>query len=226
MFCATGAAVATSPKTQSVAFGQNSAGLTSPQPTTADAAAMRARHLKEIDSAKAVALANHTKAVARELAVARTTAVTRSVQRKKLAARAVEVKHAALAHSWRLPVTHPVVSSGFGYRWGRLHAGQDFAVSEGTPLASMSTGTVTFAGVMGGYGNLVKIRYWDGTISFYGHMSRISVNSGDSVQPGQSVGKSGNTGHSTGPHLHLEIHPNGGQPVDPASWLARRSVGL
>lgn len=226
MFCATGAAVATSPKTQSVAFGQNSAGQSSPQPRTADAAAMRARHLKEIDSARAAAVARDriTKAVAHNIAMARTAAVARSVQRKKLATRAIEVKKASLARSWRLPITNPVKTSGFGYRWGRLHAGDDFAVSEGTPLASMSTGTVKFAGAMSGYGNLVEIRYWDGTVSRYGHLSRVSVNVGESVKPGQIVGRSGNTGHSTGPHLHLEIHPNGGQPVNPAPWLARHNV--
>jgi murein DD-endopeptidase MepM/ murein hydrolase activator NlpD len=224
MFCATGAAVATSAKTQSVALGQNSAGMTSPQPTTADPAAMRARHLKEINSAQALALASHTKAAAHELAIARTTAVARSLQRKDLAARAVKVKHTSLAHSWRLPITHPVTTSGFGYRWGRLHAGEDFAVSIGTPLASMSTGTVKFAGAMSGYGNMVEVRYWDGTVSRYGHMSRVSVNVGQAIEPGQIVGLSGNTGHSTGPHLHLEIHPQGGAAIDPLPWLASHHI--
>ena len=229
MFCATGAAVATSPKTQSVAFAQNSAGLTSPQPKTADPAAMRARHVKEIESAKAVALAKHTKAVAHNLAVTRATAVARSVQRKKLVARAAKVKaakvkKASLAHSWQLPIKHPRKTSSFGYRWGRLHAGEDFAVSEGTSLASMSTGTVKFAGAMSGYGNLVEIRYWDGTVSRYGHMSRVSVKVGEAVERGEIVGRSGNTGHSTGPHLHLEIHPHGGPAVDPAPWLASHHI--
>jgi murein DD-endopeptidase MepM/ murein hydrolase activator NlpD len=158
------------------------------------------------------------------MAVVRATTVARGVERQKLAARAAEAKRAALVHSWQLPITNPVKTSGFGYRWGRLHAGNDFAVSEGTPLASMSTGKVDFAGPMSGYGILVRIRYWDGTISYYGHMSRISVNKGDSVEPGEIVGRSGNTGHSTGPHLHLEIHPNGGGPVDPGPWLARHHI--
>ncbi|HYO18551.1 MAG TPA: M23 family metallopeptidase [Dermatophilaceae bacterium] len=224
MFCAAGAAVATSPRTQSVAFGQNGSGANSAQPSAAESAALRARHLKEIEQAQALVKASRAKALAHNLAVDRATAVARGVERKKLAARAIEAKRAALVHSWRLPLANPVVSSGFGYRWGRLHAGQDYAVSTGTTLVSMSTGTVVFAGVQGGYGNLVKIRYWDGTVSFYGHMSSLSVHTGQAVAPGKAVGQSGNTGHSTGPHLHLEIHPGGGEPVNPASWLASRNV--
>jgi len=224
MFCATGAAVATSPKAQSSAFGQKAAGTRSPQPSAVQSAAMRARHIKEIELAESVASANEAKVVAHDLAVVRATAVARGVARKKLAAKAAEAKRAAEAHNWRLPITNPVVSSNYGYRWGRLHAGMDFAVSTGTALTSMSTGTVDFAGPQSGYGILVKIRYWDGTVSYYGHMSRISVNTGDKVEPGELVGDSGNTGHSTGPHLHLEIHPDGGDPVDPAPWLANRDI--
>lgn len=224
MFCAAGAAGATSPRTQSVASGQNGSGASSAQPTTVESAALRARHLKEIAQAQALAKASRTRALEHNLTVVRATAVARSLERKKLATRAIEAKRAALAHSWRLPITNPVVSSGFGYRWGRLHAGEDFAVSEGTPLAAMSTGVVVYAGAMSGYGNMVDVRYWDGTVSRFGHMSVVSVKVGQSMAPGQIVGKSGNTGHSTGPHLHLEIHPRGGDAVNPAPWLARHHI--
>ena len=232
MFCATGAAVATSSKAQSAGFGQRAATLASPRPTAASPDALGARHLKEIALAQAVARDSRAKTLAHDVAVVRAGTVARGVERKKLAARAVEAKRAAraveakraLVRSWRLPITNPVKTSGFGYRWGRLHAGEDFAVSVGTPLASMSTGKVDFAGPISGYGILVRIRYWDGTISYYGHMSSVSVNKGDSVDPGQVVGRSGNTGHSTGPHLHLEIHPDGGDPVDPGPWLTRHNI--
>jgi murein DD-endopeptidase MepM/ murein hydrolase activator NlpD len=216
--------VATSPKTANVAFGQNGAGTGAPQPAAAETAAMRARHLKEIDSAQAVARARDIQVAEQNLAVVRAAAVARDVERKKVDARAAVAKHVALAHGWRLPITNPRVTSGFGYRWGRLHAGEDFAVSVGTPLGAMSTGTVVFAGAESGYGNIVKIRYWDGTVSFYGHMSSVSVNSGQTLEPGEIVGLSGNTGHSTGPHLHLEIHPGGGEAVNPAPWLARHNI--
>ncbi len=226
MFCATGAAVATSPKTQSVAFGQSTATAASPQPRAADAVALRARHLVEIERAQAVARADQLRAAEADLAATRAQTVARGVARKKLAVAAAVAKRAALAHTWRLPITNPQVTSGFGYRWGRLHAGEDFAVDVGTPLASMSSGTVVFAGEQSGYGTLVQIRYWDGTISYYGHMSRIQVNAGDAVEPGDIVGESGNTGHSTGPHLHLEIHPDGGQAIDPLPWLADHQIKL
>jgi murein DD-endopeptidase MepM/ murein hydrolase activator NlpD len=152
----------------------------------------------------------------------------RSAQRQDLAARALAAKREALrvarAHGWQMPITNAVRSSGFGMRWGRMHEGEDYAVPVGTDLAAMSTGTVVFAGPEAGFGNLVKIRYWDGTVTFYGHMSHISVSEGEGVEPGQVVGQSGNTGHSTGPHLHLEIHPDGGESVDPLAWLANHNV--
>jgi murein DD-endopeptidase MepM/ murein hydrolase activator NlpD len=211
MFGAAGAAVATSAKTQSAGFGQATQTLKSPQPTT-DSAAVRASQLKAAEAT--------TTRVQQDLATIRATSVARGVQRKKIAA----AKREALAHSWRMPISDPVKTSGFGYRWGRLHAGEDFAVSVGTPLASMSTGTVAVAGEESGFGNLVEIRYWDGTVSYFGHMSVVSVKVGETVKPGEIVGQSGNTGHSTGPHLHLEIHPDGGEAVDPLPWLADHHI--
>jgi murein DD-endopeptidase MepM/ murein hydrolase activator NlpD len=126
----------------------------------------------------------------------------------------------AKAHRWVLPVAHYRFSSPFGMRWGRLHAGDDFAVPVGTRIGSLSSGTVIFAGQESGYGNKVEVRHWDGTVSWYAHMSSITVKVGDKVAPGDKLGETGNTGHSTGPHLHLEIHPDGGPAVNPARWLA------
>lgn len=88
----------------------------------------------------------------------------------------------------------------------------------------MSSGVVTYAGQMSGYGNIVQIRYWDGTVSYYGHMNSIAVRVGQKVQPGQFVGQLGNTGQSTGPHLHLEIRPGGGAPINPEPWMAARGI--
>jgi len=150
----------------------------------------------------------------------------RSAERQDLAARTLAAKRLARAHVWQWPIKDPSPTSGFGLRWGRLHAGEDFAAPVGTNLFAMSTGTVTFAGQESGYGTIVKIRYWDGTITFYGHMSRISVNEGESVDPGEVIGQSGNTGESTGPHLHLEVHPDGGAAIDPVPWLSRHQLTL
>jgi murein DD-endopeptidase MepM/ murein hydrolase activator NlpD len=156
-------------------------------------------------------------ATARERAAASS---ARSAERQDIAARNLAANRAEHAHSWQMPLKNPLQTSGFGWRWGRLHAGEDFAAAVGTNLVAMSTGTVAFAGPESGYGTMVKIRYWDGTVSFYAHMSRISVTEGEAVEPGQIVGRSGNTGESTGPHLHLEIHPDNGEAVNPVPWLA------
>jgi len=165
--------------------------------------------------------ARQANALAREHAAF---SAARSSERQDIAARNRAAKLEEQAHSWQLPMKTCVRTSSFGWRWGRLHAGEDFAAEVGTNLVSMSTGTVTFAGPESGYGNIVKIRYWDGTITFYGHMSRVSVTQGEGVAPGEVVGQSGNTGESTGPHLHLEIHPGGGAAVDPLPWLAGHQI--
>ncbi|WP_156466201.1 M23 family metallopeptidase [Janibacter sp. Soil728] len=128
------------------------------------------------------------------------------------------------AQSWVKPLDNAVFTSPFGTRWGKLHAGQDYAASIGTPLKAMSSGTVIGAGPMSGYGNYIDVKYWDGTVSRYGHLSSISASVGQQVSTGDVVALSGNTGHSTGPHLHMEIHPGGGGAIDPAGWLAERGI--
>ena len=129
---------------------------------------------------------------------------------------------AAAAHNW-VPFIDGgyQLTSGFGMRWGSMHPGQDFAVPVGTPVKAMSSGTVIFAGWQGGYGNKVEIQYWDGTVSWFCHNSKLVVTQGEKVTPGELVSMSGNTGHSTGPHIHVEIHPQDGSPVSPLPWLKK-----
>ena len=165
--------------------------------------------------------ARQANALAREHA---SFSAARSSERQDIAARNLAIKMEERAHSWQLPLATSVRTSGFGWRWGRLHAGEDFAAGVGTNLVAMSSGLVVFAGQESGYGDIVKIRYWEGTVTFYGHMSRLSVTEGESVVPGEVVGQSGNTGESTGPHLHLEVHPGGGAAVDPLPWLAKHQI--
>jgi len=115
------------------------------------------------------------------------------------------------------PVSGPV-TSGFGLRWGRMHEGIDIAVAEGTPVRAAGAGTVIFAGWMGGYGNLVVVDHGNGLSTAYAHNSSLGVGVGQSVTAGQVVSYSGNTGNSTGPHVHFEVRVNG-SAVDPLGYL-------
>jgi murein DD-endopeptidase MepM/ murein hydrolase activator NlpD len=113
---------------------------------------------------------------------------------------------------------HGILTSGFGWRWGRMHEGIDLAVSLGTPVVAAATGTVIVAGWLGGYGNLVVVDHGDGVATAYGHNTSVTVGAGQSVAQGQLIAYSGNTGHSTGPHVHFEVRING-SPVDPLGYL-------
>jgi murein DD-endopeptidase MepM/ murein hydrolase activator NlpD len=110
------------------------------------------------------------------------------------------------------------VSSGFGMRWGRLHAGIDIPLPVGTGLRAAAGGRVVIAGWTGGYGNYTCIQHSGGLSTCYGHQSSIGVSVGQSVSQGQVIGASGNTGNSTGPHVHFEVRVNG-SPVDPLGYL-------
>jgi murein DD-endopeptidase MepM/ murein hydrolase activator NlpD len=126
--------------------------------------------------------------------------------------------------SWGRPITG-AITSGFGPRWGRLHAGVDFAAPIGTPIYAASNGTVTAAGPASGYGQWVKIAHPGGVSTVYGHISRWTVTVGQGVQAGQLIAYSGNEGRSTGAHLHFETHVNG-RAVDPAAFYAARGAQL
>jgi LysM repeat protein len=117
-----------------------------------------------------------------------------------------------------------VFTSGYGWRWGRMHKGIDVANNVGTPIVATRQGTVTFSGWDdGGYGYLVKIAHEDGSVSVYGHNSRLLVREGDAVQQGQTISLMGSTGRSTGPHLHFEIRPPGQGAVNPLQFLPPRA---
>jgi murein DD-endopeptidase MepM/ murein hydrolase activator NlpD len=111
-----------------------------------------------------------------------------------------------------------VLTSGFGWRWGRMHEGIDLAVGVGTPVVAAASGTVIVAGWLGGYGNLVVIDHGNGIATAYGHNTSVTVGVGQSVAQGQLISYSGSTGHSTGPHVHFEVRING-TPVDPLGYL-------
>lgn len=120
--------------------------------------------------------------------------------------------------------TQGVFSSGYGWRWGRMHKGIDLANSTGTPIVAAKEGRVTFSGWHdGGYGYLVEISHADGSITRYGHNSRLLVNPGQEVRQGEAISLMGSTGHSTGPHLHFEIIAPGMGAMNPLSYLPPRA---
>ncbi len=116
-----------------------------------------------------------------------------------------------------------VLTSGYGWRWGRMHRGLDIAAPVGTPIHAAAPGVVQFSGWnSGGYGNMVEIRHADGSMTRYAHNSRNLVRVGQRVEQGQQIALMGSTGFSTGPHVHFEVHlPNQGT-VNPVALLPRR----
>jgi murein DD-endopeptidase MepM/ murein hydrolase activator NlpD len=116
------------------------------------------------------------------------------------------------------PVSGPVTGSFGEVRPGHIHAGIDIAVPEGTPIRAADSGRVALMGWVGGYGNYTCIQHTATMSTCYGHQSSFGTSNGASVSQGQVIGYSGNTGNSTGPHLHFEVRING-NPVDPMGYL-------
>jgi murein DD-endopeptidase MepM/ murein hydrolase activator NlpD len=149
----------------------------------------------------------------------------RSAKRKAAQAAAARAKAERQSKRWVTAIHTGRMTSGFGPRWGKTHDGLDVGAATGTPVYAMSKGTVIMSDNVSSFGNKVEIRYWDGSVSWYGHLSRRDVQTGDRVKPGDRVGLVGNTGHSFGSHLHLEIHPTGGdKPTNPYPWLKAKGI--
>ena len=147
------------------------------------------------------------------------TSRVRKIERPKL----VRSTRYENAYRGKAPFASPLkdafrFTSGFGYRWGRLHAGTDFAAPHGTAIYATADGVVTHAGWSSGYGRLVKIQHEFGIETRYAHQSKIRVKVGQRVSRGDRIGDMGNTGRSTGTHLHYEVRV-GGKPVNPMTYI-------
>lgn len=110
------------------------------------------------------------------------------------------------------------ITSRFGQRWGRLHGGVDIGVSSGSTVMASSSGRVVSAGWNGDYGYCILLQHPDGRQTRYAHLNKVLVSAGESVSQGQKIGLSGNTGRSTGPHLHFEMIINGSR-VNPLDYV-------
>ena len=148
---------------------------------------------------------------------------------KKLAASAEKVAGQIQKDAWQLPIPPGVyhLTARFGQcsgLWSHCHTGLDFAAPTGTPIHAVANGVITEVGWAGAYGNRTEMQLKDGTVLWYCHQTSIAVKVGEQVVGGQVIGYVGSTGNTTGPHLHLEVRPGGGDPVDPYQALSVRGV--
>jgi murein DD-endopeptidase MepM/ murein hydrolase activator NlpD len=142
-------------------------------------------------------------------------------------AKQAEAQAAKIAlNQWALPMEGYHLTAEFGDYglWASYHTGLDFAAPSGTPIHAIANGVVTSVGYDGAYGNKTVVTLDDGTELWFCHQTSFAVNEGDVVRAGQLLGYVGSTGNVTGPHLHLEVRPGGGDPVDP--YEALRVHGL
>jgi murein DD-endopeptidase MepM/ murein hydrolase activator NlpD len=201
--------------------------------TTVNAAAPASADLRE------VAPDTHRDPAAEQRAIAAAKAGEarrlKVVAQREAAAKAVAERQAAAERAAReaarprlvLPVASYTLTARFHQRSGLWssgsHTGLDFAAPTGTPVRAVADGVVVSAGWDGAYGNKIVVRHADGTTTWYCHLSAYVVRGG-AVKAGQVIGKVGSTGNTTGPHLHLEVHPGGGDAVDPYGWLVAHGL--
>jgi murein DD-endopeptidase MepM/ murein hydrolase activator NlpD len=129
-------------------------------------------------------------------------------------------------NQWTLPLSGYRLTATFGQYglWSSYHTGLDFAAPTGTPINAVANGVVTSTGYDGAYGNKTVVTLEDGTEIWYCHQTTIDVSVGEAVAAGDHLGTVGSTGNVTGPHLHLEVRPGGGDPVDPYDALVANGV--
>ena len=143
-------------------------------------------------------------------------------------AQAAEKQSAKIEENqWGLPLTSYRITATFGaasYLWSSVHTGLDFSAPSGSTIRSVAYGVVTETGYDGSYGNKTVVTLDDGTEIWYCHQTSFLVSVGDTVRGGEAIGTVGSTGNSTGPHLHLEVRPGAGDPVDPFTALLEHGV--
>ncbi len=141
---------------------------------------------------------------------------------KNAEARAAEIER----NLWSHPTDARRLTARFGAvgLWASSHTGLDFAGPTGTPIYAVANGVISSTGYEGAYGNKTVLTLDDGTEIWYCHQSSVGVSVGEKVTSGEQIGTVGSTGNTTGPHLHLEVRPGGGDPIDPYYALVEHGI--
>ncbi|PBC83334.1 MULTISPECIES: M23 family metallopeptidase [unclassified Streptomyces] len=243
----TGAASASDSAAGVASASDSGAGVASVSDSGADAGeALRSRILQQADAQQGAAeqeareTAEHT---AFQTAVQAADAHQKSAEKAAAAKKAAELEAkreaeeaarqkaeaarlAKLAKNFIAPVSSFTLTASFGQagdRWAADHTGQDFAAPAGTPVKAVHSGTITQAGWAGSYGYRIVLTLDDGTELWFCHLSSMVKTSGK-VGTGDVIGRVGATGNVTGPHLHLEVRPGAGDPIDPMPWLRDHGI--
>jgi murein DD-endopeptidase MepM/ murein hydrolase activator NlpD len=151
----------------------------------------------------------------------------RSAQLAQLAVSAEKRADQIAKNLWVLPTVGYHLTARFGQSsglWAHFHTGLDFAAPSGNPIFAIANGVITEAGYDGAYGNKTVETLPDGTEIWYCHQSTIGVSVGDKVIQSEQIGTLGSTGNTTGPHVHIEVRPGGGDPVDPYPEFIQHGV--
>ena len=181
-----------------------------------------------VDAASVVKAADMQRAAAEAEAAARAAEEAKAAEAARLAAEAAEKaaeKATVTSAGSALQRIAGRGTSGFGSRWGRAHEGLDIAAPIGTPIRAPLAGTVVESGPASGFGLWVRLRHDDGTVTVYGHINRSLVREGQRVAAGEEIAEVGNRGHSTGPHLHIEVVTPNGNKINPRPWLDQHAIG-
>ncbi|MEO3972947.1 M23 family metallopeptidase [Streptomyces sp. CAU 1734] len=196
----------------------------------AEAEAVARAAAENAAAAKAAAAAKKAEAKAEAEAKAKKKAEAEAKAKKKAEAeaKAKEKEKAKLAKGFVLPTSSYTITATFGQSgpmWSSgYHTGLDMAAPTGTPAKAVTSGTIKSAGWHSSYGYNIVLKLSNGTEVMYAHLSSMSVSAGQKVGAGETIGRVGSTGNSSGSHLHLEVKTGGGSAVDPLSWM--RSNGL
>jgi hypothetical protein len=156
-------------------------------------------------------------------------AAARAAALNNINAKATGVDQWKAANQWTLPVTAGDYHLTGRFNdvsglWATVHTGLDFAAPTGTPIHAVASGTITEVGWAGAYGNRTVETLPDGTELWYAHQVEFGTSVGAKVTEGQVIGYVGSTGNTTGPHVHLEVRPGGGDPVDPDTALKAHGI--